>query len=74
MSNYQHFWYFSLVGIAAVLTCVANYIVEAPILFADAGLYGAGNLMKTVAYLGTWIGGVTFTGSLVAFGKLQGNF
>ncbi|VDL63455.1 unnamed protein product [Hymenolepis diminuta] len=62
----------SLVGIAAVLTCIANYIVEAPILFSDAGLYGAGNLMKTVAYLGTWIGGVTFTGSLIAFGKLEG--
>ncbi|KAH9282045.1 NAD(P) transhydrogenase, mitochondrial [Echinococcus granulosus] len=62
----------SLVGIAAVLTCVANYIIEAPIMFADPSLIGAGNLMKTVAYLGTWIGGVTFTGSLVAFGKLQG--
>ncbi|KAM7536919.1 hypothetical protein Aperf_G00000087347 [Anoplocephala perfoliata] len=62
----------SLVGIAAVLTCIANYVIEAPILFADPALYGAANLMKTVAYLGTWIGGVTFTGSLVAFGKLQG--
>ncbi|KAL5964119.1 NAD P transhydrogenase mitochondrial [Taenia solium] len=62
----------SLVGIAAVLTCVANYVTEAPIMFADPNLVGAGNLMKTVAYLGTWIGGVTFTGSLVAFGKLQG--
>ncbi|VDK34080.1 unnamed protein product [Taenia asiatica] len=62
----------SLVGIAAVLTCVANYVTEAPIMFADPNLIGAGNLMKTVAYLGTWIGGVTFTGSLVAFGKLQG--
>uniref|UniRef100_A0A5K3EPC3 NAD(P) transhydrogenase, mitochondrial n=1 Tax=Mesocestoides corti TaxID=53468 RepID=A0A5K3EPC3_MESCO len=62
----------SLVGVAAMLTCVANYIIEAPVLFADSSLYGAGQLMKTVAYLGTWIGGVTFTGSLVAFGKLQG--
>ncbi|VDN16849.1 unnamed protein product, partial [Dibothriocephalus latus] len=61
-----------LVGIAAVLTCVANYAIEAPILFANKELFAAGNLMKTVAYLGTWIGGVTFTGSLIAFGKLQG--
>ncbi|VDM26446.1 unnamed protein product [Hydatigera taeniaeformis] len=61
-----------MVGIAAVLTCVANYVTEAPIMFADPSLIGAGNLMKTVAYLGTWIGGVTFTGSLIAFGKLQG--
>jgi len=28
--------------------------------------------MKTALFLGTYIGGVTFTGSLVAFGKLQG--
>lgn len=52
---------------------MANYVTEAPIMFADPSLVGAGNLMKTVAYLGTWIGGVTFTGSLVAFGKLQGD-
>ncbi|VDO02529.1 unnamed protein product [Rodentolepis nana] len=48
----------SLVGIAAVLTCISNYIIEAPILFSNADLCGAGNLMKTVAYLGTWIGGI----------------
>ncbi|TGZ67647.1 hypothetical protein CRM22_004709 [Opisthorchis felineus] len=62
----------SLVGAAAVLTCVANYMVEAPELLANPASYGALQLMKTVAYLGTWIGGITLTGSLVAFGKLQG--
>ncbi|TKC44170.1 hypothetical protein EI555_013513, partial [Monodon monoceros] len=58
----------SLVGLAAVLTCIAEYIVEYPHFATDA----AANLTKTVAYLGTYIGGVTFSGSLVAYGKLQG--
>ncbi|TNN15342.1 NAD(P) transhydrogenase [Schistosoma japonicum] len=62
----------SLVGAAAVLTCIANYMVEAPHLVLDPDSYGALQLMKTVAYLGTYIGGITLTGSLVAFGKLQG--
>lgn len=30
------------------------------------------NFTKIVAYIGTYIGGVTFSGSLVAYGKLQG--
>ncbi|KAF6126048.1 nicotinamide nucleotide transhydrogenase [Phyllostomus discolor] len=58
----------SLVGLAAVLTCVAEYIVEYPHFATDA----AANLTKIVAYLGTYIGGVTFSGSLIAYGKLQG--
>ena len=31
-----------------------------------------GTVHKTAIYAGTFIGGVTFTGSLTAFGKLQG--
>lgn len=58
----------SLVGAAAVLTCVANYMYEFPNFDTDP----AAGVTKTVAFLGTFIGGVTFTGSLVAFGKLQG--
>uniref|UniRef100_A0A8C0LFV3 proton-translocating NAD(P)(+) transhydrogenase n=1 Tax=Canis lupus dingo TaxID=286419 RepID=A0A8C0LFV3_CANLU len=58
----------SLVGLAAVLTCIAEYIVEYPHFAVDS----AANLTKIVAYLGTYIGGVTFSGSLVAYGKLQG--
>uniref|UniRef100_A0A452TLS3 proton-translocating NAD(P)(+) transhydrogenase n=1 Tax=Ursus maritimus TaxID=29073 RepID=A0A452TLS3_URSMA len=58
----------SLVGLAAVLTCIAEYIIEYPHFATDA----AANLTKVVAYLGTYIGGVTFSGSLVAYGKLQG--
>ncbi|KAF1547378.1 NAD(P) transhydrogenase, mitochondrial, partial [Eudyptula minor] len=58
----------SLVGLAAVLTCVAEYVIEYPHFATDP----AANLTKIVAYLGTYIGGVTFSGSLVAYGKLQG--
>ncbi|CAL8321368.1 unnamed protein product [Lota lota] len=58
----------SLVGLAAVLTCVAEYMVEYPHFATDP----AANFTKIVAYLGTFIGGVTFSGSLVAYGKLQG--
>ncbi|VDQ03408.1 unnamed protein product [Trichobilharzia regenti] len=61
-----------LVGAAAVLTCIANYMIEAPHLLLIPESYGALQLMKTVAYLGTYIGGITLTGSLIAFGKLQG--
>ena len=60
----------SLVGAAAVITCVANFMIEQPHFATDP----AANVVKTALFLGTYIGGITFTGSLVAFGKLQGNF
>ncbi|XP_049460272.1 NAD(P) transhydrogenase, mitochondrial [Epinephelus fuscoguttatus] len=58
----------SLVGLAAVFTCVAEYMIEYPHFATDP----AANLTKIVAYIGTYIGGITFSGSLVAYGKLQG--
>jgi len=58
----------SLVGAAAVITCLANYMFEQPHFATDP----AANVVKTALFLGTYIGGVTFTGSLIAFGKLQG--
>ncbi|XP_067665655.1 NAD(P) transhydrogenase, mitochondrial-like [Haliotis asinina] len=58
----------SLVGAAAVLTCFAEYLQEYPHFATDP----AANVIKTFLFLGTFIGGVTFTGSLIAFGKLQG--
>ncbi|GFS41373.1 NAD(P) transhydrogenase, mitochondrial [Nephila pilipes] len=58
----------SLVGMAAVLTCVATYIVDFPTFATDP----AANAIKTALFLGTFIGGITFSGSLVAYGKLQG--
>ncbi|XP_023213835.1 NAD(P) transhydrogenase, mitochondrial-like [Centruroides sculpturatus] len=58
----------SLVGLAAVLTCFATYIVDFPTFATDP----AANAIKTALFLGTFIGGITFSGSLVAYGKLQG--
>jgi len=58
----------SLVGAAAVLTCVANYLHEYSTFATDP----AATAIKTALFLGTYIGGVTFSGSLVAYGKLQG--
>lgn len=58
----------SLVGMAAVLTCVATYMVDFPTFATDP----AANAIKTALFLGTFIGGITFSGSLVAYGKLQG--
>ncbi|KJH41659.1 NAD(P) transhydrogenase subunit beta domain protein [Dictyocaulus viviparus] len=59
----------SFVGLAATMTCLSNYIVEHPHFIADpAGSVAA----KTSLFLGAYIGGITFTGSLMAYGKLQG--
>jgi NAD(P) transhydrogenase len=58
----------SFVGLAAVMTCVATYMTEYAHLLTDP----SGGVTKAALFLGTYIGGVTFTGSLVAFGKLQG--
>ncbi len=59
----------SFVGLAAVLVGYANY------LDPNAALHFSG-VEKTIhdieIYLGVLIGAVTFTGSLIAFGKLQG--
>ena len=60
----------SLVGLAAV--CVAAAALYNPIAFGLGGIgtIPFGNLIEMG--LGTVIGGVTFTGSLIAFSKLQG--
>merc|ERR1719153_1584675 len=58
----------SLVGMAAVLTCFSTYIDHYPTFATDP----AATMIKTALFLGTFIGGVTFTGSLIAYGKLQG--
>ncbi len=57
----------SFVGLAAVLVGFASY------LDPSSHFEGAGKTIHEVEiYLGILIGAVTFTGSVVAFGKLQG--
>ncbi|CAH1995823.1 unnamed protein product [Acanthoscelides obtectus] len=58
----------SLVGLAAVLTCMATFMHDFPSFATDPAM----GVTKTALFLGTYIGGVTFSGSLVAYGKLQG--
>jgi len=59
----------SLVGIAAVLVGFANYIDPA----AAGQFTGAEKTIHEIEiYLGILIGAVTFSGSLIAFGKLAG--
>ena len=58
----------SFVGLAAVLVGYASYL-EPP-----AELIGAAHTIHQVEiYLGVLIGAITFTGSVVAFGKLRGS-
>ncbi|NJN38098.1 MAG: Re/Si-specific NAD(P)(+) transhydrogenase subunit beta [Acaryochloridaceae cyanobacterium CSU_3_4] len=56
----------SFVGLAAVLVGIANYLQP------GSGLSGAEESIHHIEiYLGVFIGAVTFTGSIVAFGKLR---
>jgi H+-translocating NAD(P) transhydrogenase subunit beta len=58
----------SLVGLAAVLVGFANYIDPA----ASAGFQGAEKTIHHAEiYVGILIGAITFSGSLIAFGKLS---
>jgi len=59
----------SFVGLAAVFVSIASHLVHGPHL-AEIEM---GAIEKVMIYWGTVIGGVTFTGSLVAFAKLNGN-
>jgi NAD(P) transhydrogenase len=54
----------ALVGIAAVMTSISSFYIH-PVEMHTA-------LHKIAAYLGTLIGGITFTGSIAAFLKLSG--
>ncbi|MGI0489098.1 Re/Si-specific NAD(P)(+) transhydrogenase subunit beta [Pantanalinema rosaneae CENA516] len=57
----------SFVGLAAVLVGFANY------LSPDASLQGVeATIHEIEIYIGVFIGAITFTGSIIAFGKLRG--
>jgi H+-translocating NAD(P) transhydrogenase len=58
----------SFVGAAAVLTCISHYLAECEHL----ATIPEAAVIKTSLFLGTFIGGITWSGSLVAYGKLQG--
>ena len=56
----------SFVGLAAVLVGIANYLAP------ETGLTGSEAFIHQIEiYLGVFIGAVTFTGSIIAFGKLR---
>ena len=61
----------SLVGLAAVLIAVSAFYNPAAygIAAADGGLHLAS---RVELFLGTFIGAITFTASIIAFAKLQG--
>ncbi len=62
----------SLVGLAAVFVAGAAFYAPEAYGIGAVGEIGAASLVEMS--VGTAIGAITFTGSLVAFGKLQGIF
>jgi NAD(P) transhydrogenase subunit beta len=58
----------SLVGLAAVL--IATAVVNNPAAFGVASPIPAGNRIEL--FIGTFVGAITFSGSVIAFGKLAG--
>ena len=60
----------SLVGLAAVAVAAAAYYAPAEFHIGEPGAIHAGSLIEMG--LGVAIGAITFTGSIVAFAKLQG--
>jgi NAD(P) transhydrogenase subunit beta len=58
----------SLVGLAAVL--IASAVIYNPAAFGIATPIPAGNRVEL--FIGTFVGAMTFSGSIIAFGKLAG--
>jgi H+-translocating NAD(P) transhydrogenase subunit beta len=56
----------SFVGLAAVLVGVANYLMPSTLTGTEATIH------ELEIFIGVFIGAITFTGSIVAFGKLRG--
>jgi len=63
----------SFVGMAAVLVGYNSFLAPpAPISLDPAGIHAEHVIHLVEVFLGVFIGAVTFTGSIVAFGKLRG--
>lgn len=63
----------SFVGMAAVLVGYNSYLEPpAPVSLDPAGMHAEHVIHLVEVFLGVFIGAVTFTGSIVAFGKLRG--
>ncbi|WP_394250323.1 Re/Si-specific NAD(P)(+) transhydrogenase subunit beta [Vibrio profundi] len=63
----------SFVGMAAVLVGYNSYIAPpAPVSVNPADIHAEHVIHLVEVFLGVFIGAVTFTGSIVAFGKLRG--
>ncbi|HAE49860.1 MAG TPA: NAD synthetase, partial [Tistrella mobilis] len=62
----------SLVGLAAVFVAIAAYYAPEAYGIGTAGSIKVNSLIELS--LGSAIGAITFTGSIIAFGKLQGIF
>jgi len=63
----------SMIGLAAVAIAVA--VVAEPHAFGVANIMGAipvGNRLEL--FIGTFVGAITFSGSVIAFGKLSGKY
>jgi NAD(P) transhydrogenase subunit beta len=58
----------SMVGMAAVLIAIA--VVNNPAAFGEHDPLPAGNRLEL--FIGTFVGAITFSGSVIAFGKLAG--
>ncbi|MFJ5295464.1 NAD(P)(+) transhydrogenase (Re/Si-specific) subunit beta [Pseudomonas sp. NPDC088368] len=63
----------SLIGLAAV--CIAYAVVSEPNVFGlnEAGV-GIPRGNRVELFLGAFVGAITFTGSIIAFGKLSGRY
>jgi len=60
----------SLVGLAAVFVAAAAFYDPSSLNIGEFGLIGVSSLIEMS--IGTFIGAITFSGSVLAFGKLQG--
>ncbi|MBW4522081.1 MAG: Re/Si-specific NAD(P)(+) transhydrogenase subunit beta [Scytolyngbya sp. HA4215-MV1] len=56
----------SFVGLAAVLVGIANYLAATTLTGVEATIH------EVEVFIGVFIGAITFTGSIIAFGKLRG--